>query len=350
MDAPSTRITIVVNPSTVRDRRTAEDLVDRASARRNLTADVFWSDTVPDGHFDGEIIVVPAGPFDASELKHGVVRVDFGQCPADRSDGVHVHIRGRGLEGLRFAIESLYHRRFHPATEIHYGEHPEQRIEVRLPDGNDHCPTAVLVHGGYWRSRWALDLMDALAVDLTARGYATWNVEYRRPDEHDWAATTSDIASAMTVVQNAPQTLDSDRVVMFGHSAGGQLVTRLAADAPEMASVTVSLAGVLDLRLADERWLSEGAVASALGGRADNLADLYDRSSPIERVPNAGSTIVVCAVDDDPNLLEMTRAYAAADSSVTLVEGPGGHFHVVDPTSEIWARVMTEVDVRMRPR
>ncbi len=58
-------------------------------------------------------------------------------------------------------------------------------------------PVAVLVHGGYWRSIWAADLMDALAVDLAQRGYAAWNLEYRRPDRHGWQATVADVAAGL---------------------------------------------------------------------------------------------------------------------------------------------------------
>lgn len=34
---------------------------------------------------------------------------------------------------------------------------------------------AMLLHGGFYRSIWAADLMDALAADLAARGFAAWN-------------------------------------------------------------------------------------------------------------------------------------------------------------------------------
>ena len=36
------------------------------------------------------------------------------------------------------------------------------------------------LHGGFWRAPYAADLMEPLCVDLAARGYEAWNVEYRR--------------------------------------------------------------------------------------------------------------------------------------------------------------------------
>ena len=48
------------------------------------------------------------------------------------------------------------------------------------PEGDGPFPVAVVIHGGFWREIWTRDLMDGIAVDLTRRGWATWNIEYRR--------------------------------------------------------------------------------------------------------------------------------------------------------------------------
>lgn len=351
MSETSKNIDIVVEPSAFADPVTAEELIARALSARGLTGGIV---DAPTGA--GEVIVVPGlgKPLDA-EGYDSVVRVDLGQCAPDRSDGIRAHIRGRGLDGLRFAIDSVYFHRFHPGTILEYGQHREQRVELRLPEGDGPFPVAVLIHGGYWRSRWEFDLMDAMAVDLTARGYATWNVEYRRPDEHGWETMTADVAAALAALETAPDNLDLERVVVLGHSAGGQLALRLAADSVGKTvtpALAVSLAGVLDLRLADERWLGEGAVANAIDGRYDDLPAVYEESSPISLLPIGVPHVVVCAVSDDPNLLEISREYytaaSAGSDSVESIEGPGGHFDVIDPSSEIWEDIVKEIGVRIR--
>jgi acetyl esterase/lipase len=62
---------------------------------------------------------------------------------------------------------------------IAYGDGEWQFGDLWLPPDQ---PTAVvvLVHGGFWRKIYGLDLMDPLAADLVARGVAAWNIEYRR--------------------------------------------------------------------------------------------------------------------------------------------------------------------------
>ncbi|UOT02466.1 alpha/beta hydrolase fold domain-containing protein [Rhodococcus opacus] len=367
MTEPARRVDIVFAPGVVAHRGTAEELVGRALDARGLTGELtFAADTagleraVRSAARRGEFVVVPGAGASFTAPAGGAIRVDFGECEADRSAGARVHIRGRGLDGLRYAVDSWYHHRFHPGRIVRYGDHPDQRVKLRIPDGDGPFPVAVLIHGGFWRPRWESDLMDALAVDLTARGYVTWNVEYRRGGENRWAAMASDVADAAQAVATVPSA-DPERLVILGHSAGAQLALRAAADAAAAAeeaavrpALAVSLAGVLNLRLAGERHLGVGAVADAVGSDWAGDRATYERSSPIARLPLGIPQLVVCAVDDEPDMLEMSREYheaaAATPDDVVRIEGPGDHFTVIDPESEIWRRTAEAIDARIRPR
>ncbi|MEV6928898.1 alpha/beta hydrolase [Dactylosporangium sp. NPDC051485] len=136
------------------------------------------------------------------------------------------HHQGREIWGVTWAVRRAVHRLRHPARRIAYGPDAEQWGELRLPAGTGPAPVAVLLHGGFWRSVWGADLMDAMAIDLAERGFAAWNLEYRRPDRHGWAATTADVAAGLAFAGAADARVDPSRLALFGHSAGGQLAVR----------------------------------------------------------------------------------------------------------------------------
>ena len=91
-----------------------------------------------------------------------------------------------------------------PSTiRVAYGEQPQQFADLYLPDGEPHgreaAPVVVLIHGGFWRAQYELDLMSPLAEDLAQSGYAAWNIEYRRVGQPGggWPGTLHDVAAAI---------------------------------------------------------------------------------------------------------------------------------------------------------
>ncbi len=117
-----------------------------------------------------------------------------------------------------------------PPEKVPYGEHRSQYGELALPDGDGPHPVAVLVHGGRWEHFYGRQIMRPQAEDLVARGWATWNVEYRRlGGDGGYEATHADVAAAVDLLAERPEPLDLSTVVAIGHSAGGQLALWLAA-------------------------------------------------------------------------------------------------------------------------
>ena len=117
--------------------------------------------------------------------------------------------------------------------EYAYGPHPSQTVRLYLPTGS-HLPVAVVIHGGYWRATYGMELAEPLGLDLTRFGVAAAVIEYRRVGEGGgWPTTLADAARAVDSLagpgqQLAEGRLQLDRVAAVGHSAGGHLAAWLA--------------------------------------------------------------------------------------------------------------------------
>jgi acetyl esterase/lipase len=340
-------VLLVLGPDLVADRDLLVSLAETTAAELGVGLRVGAEVA---GH-DGPAVVVPADP--APMAFDNVIGYDLTVAASVHGPR---HLHGRGVWGLAWAIRHAVHRLRHPAARIAYGDHPEQWADERVAGsapprhwvgaseaaGTDNfaapSTVGVLIHGGFWRSIWAADLMDALAIDLAGRGWVGWNLEYRRPDRHGWAATTADVAAGVAA---ARERHPGARIVLFGHSAGGQLALRLAADDPDIA-LAVSLAGVLDLTEGQRRFLGEGAITTALGGTPEDVPELYAASDPMCR-KLISPALLVQGGDDGLDLVDINRRFAAA-AGVPLLERPGDHFDVITPGSPIWAETLAEVD------
>ena len=227
-----------------------------------------------------------------------------------------------------------------------YGRDANQFIDLRLPKAKGPHPLAINIHGGFWRARYDLTHAGHLCAALTAKGIATANVEYRRVGNlgGGWPGTFEDIRAACRfLMQNAGQySFDAKRVVVIGHSAGGQLALCLAAHEPEVRRV-ISLAGVVDLLEAYRLHLSNDAVVQFLGGKPEDVPDHYREANPM-KLMIAARQWLVHGSDDDIVPFAFSRDYVSvkqkAGEDVQLVEIRGaGHFDLIDPRSEAWKRV-----------
>lgn len=240
-----------------------------------------------------------------------------------------------------------------------YGTDPSQFGELTLPPGDGPVRgVVVVVHGGFWRSSYGLELGRPLAADLANSGLAAWNVEYRRVGNGGgWPATFDDVAAAVDVLAGPGQDaaggrLALDRVVAVGHSAGGHLAAWLAArpglpaGTPGAAPAVrlrgaVSQAGVLDLVDAAERGVGRGAVEDLLGGSPTDVPDRYALASPAARLPMGTPVVAVHGTADGNVPIRQSDRFVlaarAAGDPAEIVRLDGvEHFAVIDPGTEAW--------------
>jgi acetyl esterase/lipase len=231
-----------------------------------------------------------------------------------------------------------------------YGSHFHQFGDLILPQSEGVAPVAVVLHAGWWREEYGLDIADELARDLARRGWAAWNVEYRRVGEFSgggWPETFEDVAAAVDALATLGAPLDLHRVVAVGQSAGGTLALWAAGrrDPAVALAGAVSQAGVTDLREADRLGLGDGAVAALMGGGAGDVPERYAAASPIERLPLGVPQLLVHGDADDRIPVDQAARYAeaarAAGDDAELVVRPGeDHFVHLDPAGAAWATVV----------
>jgi acetyl esterase/lipase len=254
-----------------------------------------------------------------------------------------------------------------PYTKVPYGDGPDQFGELWLRPG---AAAVVLVHGGFWRERYRLDIMHALADDLWLAGYTVWNLEYRRVGGPGggWPGTLCDVASGFDALAGlaVEYGFDVRRVPVVGHSAGGHLALWLAArgrlsgtgwPAPRlMPSLVVGLATVGDLGLAHRLNLSDGAASAFVGAPPEREPGRYRQASPVSLLPLGCPQLLVHGTGDDSVPFSMSERYveaarAAGGPACELIALPGtGHLELIDPATAAWRAVRAGIDRASGPR
>jgi len=234
-----------------------------------------------------------------------------------------------------------------PAADerIAYGRDANQFGDLRLPKGRA-APVAVNIHGGFWRARYDLAHAGHLCAALTKAGVATWNLEYRRVGDPGggWPGSLQDISAGFRFLDKlAPKYhLDLTRLVLMGHSAGGQLALCLSSHAANIRGV-IALAALCDLRRAWDLGLSNNAVGEFLGGSPAEVPEHYAEASPIELSITAQQRLIH-GEEDRIVPIELSRRYAEEKikrgEHVILTEIAGaGHFELIDPRTAAWPKV-----------
>ena len=256
-------------------------------------------------------------------------------------------------------------------ARIPYGPDRLNFGELRVPDGAGPFPIAVVIHGGCWQSEYDLTHAAAESEALRQAGMAVWTIEYRRIGDSGggWPGTFQDVAAAIDFIPDLAARhgrLDSARVVLIGHSAGGHLAmwaasrqtasTSSGAPAPPSLALrgVVSLAGISDLRTyGAQEGSCNAAVPQLMGGSPDDHPDRYAAVSPLELVPLRAPVHLVHGALDP--IVPPSQSHTFADRNrsaggraiVVIVDG-AGHFDVIAPQSRAFAEVIAAARTLLR--
>lgn len=155
----------------------------------------------------------------------------------------------------RIGIPILYRRADLPERQIvrnlRYAEGPDSDpkknlLDLYLPTGTG-WPVLVFIHGGGWTSgdkdlrAGGADIYGNIGRFYAAHGIGVAVISYRLQPGVAWPAQVSDAARAVAWVHAnvARYGGDPNTIVVSGHSAGGQLATRIALDPAPLAALGV---------------------------------------------------------------------------------------------------------------
>ena len=195
--------------------------------------------------------------------------------------------------------------------------------------------------------------MALLVRDISKRGWASLNVGYRRVGRFGggggWPATFHDVRDAIDALQGRPG-IDSESVVVVGHSAGGHLALWAVKEAARPPLGVVSMAGVADL---EPSWHGGDQAVRALIEAAP-ADERFALTSPRQRRPLGVPILCVHGGDDTTVRPAMSTDFVDAasqvgdDARVVIVPGEA-HRDPLRPSSAIWAAAIDAIEGWLAP-
>ncbi|WP_417804824.1 alpha/beta hydrolase [Thalassospira lucentensis] len=221
-----------------------------------------------------------------------------------------------------------------PKNDVRYGDGPKETMDVFMA-ADAGAPVHIFFHGGYWRSQDKKDYA-FVARDLVAAGFTVICPNYDLcPD-----VTVADITQeAVRCVQYVYDNIDDfngdrDRISISGHSAGGQIVARLASyDWEDVLGVAnpfcgvIPISGVFDLEPVRFTTINKDI-------KLDE-ASAADNSPMLDAVATDTKMMVVVGRDESPEFVRQSDAYAAycgrSGVTVPVYKAWGAnHFNVLE--------------------
>ena len=253
-----------------------------------------------------------------------------------------------------------------PNATISYGPSDLQVADLRLPTGKGPFPVAVILHGGCFMA--SVDKragIAALADALTAKGFATWNVEYRRVGDAGggWPGTFQDVAAAVDkLAEIAPRyKLDLARVTFVGHSAGAFFAlwaaSRSRLDPPwrgtrvrPVSVVAIDGPGALAPFVGvDAQVCGRPVIIPLMGGTPAAKPAEYRIASPADHLPLGIPQLLVAADLGDLMKPYIAAARASGDPVQVLQPAGANHFDIVTPATPNGQAVITFIATQALP-
>lgn len=220
-------------------------------------------------------------------------------------------------------------RNFGAKVDVPYGAAPRQTLDF-YPSPRAGAPLFVFIHGGYWQGG-AKESYGFVAAGALAHGFSAAVIEYTVAPEGSLATMVDEVRAALAWLREQSPALGADgsRMVLAGHSAGGQLLC-MALSQPGIVGA-MAISGIFDLEPIRLCYLND-----KLGLTPQDVAAF----SPIRQLPSSDIPLVVTVgAAELPELVRQSREFAVAASArcprVAFSALAGhDHFSILDELAE----------------
>ncbi len=166
-------------------------------------------------------------------------------------------------------------------------------LDAWVPDGPGPHPAVIIVHGGGFVAGSKTTYVKPLFGPLTDAGFAWFSINYRLAPKHPFPAAIEDTEAAIRWIRKNARTFNADakRMAIVGESAGGHIVSYIAATSARKLGLkgVVSFYGPHDLlgRARGQGKLSEN-IAQFMGLAGTELTPEAEKrlaaASPVTHV------------------------------------------------------------------
>jgi acetyl esterase/lipase len=193
-------------------------------------------------------------------------------------------------------------------TEVAYGTDPAQTMDIYLPAGRsaDTTKLIILIHGGGWMSGDKSEFTPYIPrLQQIFPGFAFVNVNYRLASisGNFFPTQENDVKAAIDLLlMNRTSYLFSDKLILFGASAGGHLSALQAYkySSPKI-KVVVDMFGPADMAdlYNSSNFQTQSAMQILMNGTPTSNPAIYQNSSPINFVTSQSPPTIILHGDQD---------------------------------------------------
>ena len=235
------------------------------------------------------------------------------------------------LEYRRASEDAWARANDHPTastTTIRYGDDEAHAIDVMALSGDRPAPLLAFIHGGYWQELSRVESRFPTATCIS-RGWNYAAIDHTLAPAAPLDRIVDECRRAVRTlaVRAEALSLDPNRIVLAGHSAGAHLAAMVAAD-PDGADIAglVLVSGIYEL---------EPLIGTTVNNRLCLDPDTARRNSPLLMdAAGSPSTLVAHGSDETSEFKAQSAAFShhleAAGTAVTMLEVAGrNHFDVI---------------------